>query len=308
MRALVRPAARSSRILLIAVLVAACSAPAGGSPFPATQAPPATPTALASALTAADAAALVVAGDPRFAGIGPRDAGMVGQGSWYEVEPSGSGWSVTVQIGWGDCPAGCISRHTWTFAVTAAGAASLVSETGDALPAASGIASTGQSGTIAPAPATVGPAPSAGRPAPSSPAVGPTPTRQPAATPRPVPTATSPAPPSTSVPASGGPGIVGTATAGPVCPVETNPPLPGCAPRPVAGATITVRNAGGQVVATATTGPDGSYRVAVPAGSVQVVAAPVAGLMHAPASLDVVVPAGSSSWVRVDLSYDTGIR
>jgi gamma-glutamyl phosphate reductase len=48
--------------------------------------------------------------------------------------------------------------------------------------------------------------------------------------------------------------------------------------------------------------------VAVPAGSVQVVAAPVAGLMRAPAPIDVVVPAGSSAWVRVDLSYDTGIR
>jgi hypothetical protein len=110
------------------------------------------------------------------------------------------------------------------------------------------------------------------------------------------------------VTATGGPGIIGTATAGPVCPVERYPPDPACAPRPVAGATITVHGAGGQVIATTTTGTDGSYRVAVPAGSVQVVAAPVAGLMRAPAPIDVVVPAGSSAWVRVDLSYDTGIR
>jgi hypothetical protein len=172
-------------------------------------------------------------------------------------------------------------------------------------PPASGIASTGQSSTSAPAPATAKPAPGNGT---LPPTVGPTPTRQPAPTATPVPTATSAAPPSNAVPATGGPWIIGTATAGPVCPVERYPPDPACAPRPVAGATITVHRGGGQVIATTTTGTDGSYRVAVPAGSVQVVAAPVAGLMRAPAPIDVVVPAGSSAWVRVDLSYDTGIR
>ena len=290
---------------MVGLLVAACSASAGGSSASPTQGPLSTPTPAASSLTAVDAAAIVVAQDPRFAGIGPRDPGMIGQGSWYEVAPSASGWVVTVQLGWGDCQAGCISRHTWTYAVTARGAVSVVSETGDPLPAASGIASTGQSSTSAPAPATAKPAPGNGT---LPPTVGPTPTRQPAPTATPVPTATSAAPPSNAVPATGGPWIIGTATAGPVCPVERYPPDPACAPRPVAGATITVHGAGGQVIATTTTGTDGSYRVAVPAGSVQVVAAPVAGLMRAPAPVDVVVPAGSSAWVRVDLSYDTGIR
>jgi hypothetical protein len=306
MRALVRPAARASLMLMVGLLVVACSASAGGSSASPTLAPLSTPTRAASSLTALDAAAIVVAQDPRFAGVGPRDPSMVGQGSWYDVAPSSSGWIVTVQLGWGDCQAGCISRHTWTYAVTTTGAASLVSETGDALPAASGIASTGQSGTGAPVPATAEPTPGTGRPAPTAgrpaPTVRPTPSRQP------VPTATSAAPPSNSVPTTGGFWIIGTATAGPVCPVERYPPDPACAPRPVAGATITVHGAGGQVIATITTGTDGSYRVAVPAGGVQVVAAPVAGLMRAPAPVDVVVPAGSSAWVRVDLSYDTGIR
>ena len=292
-------------MLIVGLLVAACSASAGGSSASPTQGPLSTPTPAASSLTAVDAAAIVVAQDPRFAGIGPRDPGMIGQGSWYEVAPSASGWVVTVQLGWGDCQAGCISRHTWTYAVTAGGAASVVSETGDPLPAASGIASTGQSSTSAPAPATAKPAPGNGT---LPPTVGPTPTRQPAPTATPVPTATSAAPPSNAVPATGGPWIIGTATAGPVCPVERFPPDPACAPRPVAGATITVHGAGGQVIATITTGTDGSYRVAVPTGSVQVVAAPVAGVMRAPAPIAVVVPAGSSAWVRVDLSYDTGIR
>ncbi len=101
---------------------------------------------------------------------------------------------------------------------------------------------------------------------------------------------------------------MGVATAGPVCPVQRNPPDPACAPRPVVGATIAVLDPGGREIASATTGVDGTYRVAVPAGSVRVQAAPVAGLMRTPAPTDVVVPAGPAAWVRVDLLYDTGIR
>jgi len=101
---------------------------------------------------------------------------------------------------------------------------------------------------------------------------------------------------------------VGVATAGPVCPVARNPPDPACAPRPVVGATIVFIGQGGVEVARATTAADGSYRAAVPAGSVRVEAAPVAGLMRAPAPVDAVVPAGPAAWLRVDLAYDTGIR
>ena len=44
-------------------------------------------------------------------------------------------------------------------------------------------------------------------------------------------------------PAGGPPGVTGTVTAGPVCPVETVPPKPECAPRPVAGAVIVATDA-----------------------------------------------------------------
>ena len=47
------------------------------------------------------------------------------------------------------------------------------------------------------------------------------------------------------------------ARAGPVCPVETDPPSPECAPRPVDSATIIVTDATGDEVARGTTGPDG---------------------------------------------------
>jgi hypothetical protein len=289
MRVPSRPAALAGP-LIVALLLAACSAPAAGSPGAPTSTPAVTPTAPASAITASEAAAIVVALDARFAGISPRDPGMVGQGSWYEAVPAASGWSVTVQLGWGDCPAGCISRHTWVYVVTSDGVASKVSETGDALPVASGPIASAQ------------PVPSALAQA------SPTPTRHPTPRPTPVPTARATSTPSVGIPTSGGPWIVGMATAAPTCPVESNPPLPGCAPRPVGGATIIVRDAGGRQIASTTTGSDGSYRVAVPAGSVRVEAAPAAGVMHAPAPIDVVVPAGAAAWVRVDLSYDTGIR
>src|SRR6478735_10167932 len=64
-------------------------------------------------------------------------------------------------------------------------------------------------------------------------------------------------------PAGGPPSVTGTVTAGPVCPVETVPPKPECAPRPVAGAVIVAMDAGGQEIGRATTAADGSYRMTV---------------------------------------------
>jgi hypothetical protein len=86
--------------------------------------------------TAAEAVARVIALEPRLTGIAPRDPGLIGQAAWYEVTPaSGVGaFVVTVRIGWGDCPAGCIDRHVWTYEVTPEGAVELVGETGDPVP------------------------------------------------------------------------------------------------------------------------------------------------------------------------------
>jgi hypothetical protein len=116
----------------------------------------------------------------------------------------------------------------------------------------------------------------------------------------------SPSPmPAASTPVAAG--IVGTATAGPVCPVETNPPDPSCAPRPVAGAVIVVRDASGGEVARATTGPDGTFAIAVAPGRYVVEALPVTGLMGTPApQADVTVAPGAPT--TVDFDYDTGIR
>ena len=260
-------------LTVLGLLLVACSAPGGAGSAAPTASSASTPTPVRSFIVAADAAAIVLAQDPRFSGIGARDAGMVGHGSWYEVTPDAAGWRVTIQVGWGDCPAGCIHRHTWEYVVGFDGAASKIGETGDELPA------------------VIGP-----------------PASEPATSAQPSPTAGGPGAPPVPIPSSGGPWLVGVATAGPVCPVERIPPDPACAPRPVIGATIVVLDPGGREVARATTSADGTYRVAVPAGSVRVGASPAAGLMGTPAPIDAVVPAGPGAWLRVDLVYDTGIR
>jgi hypothetical protein len=115
--------------------------------------------------------------------------------------------------------------------------------------------------------------------------------------------------PPVAIPADGGPWIAGRALAGPVCPVVQDPPDPACADRPVAGAIVLVRDAGGREVARATTAADGTFLAAVPAaGGYVVEAGPVEGLLGTPAPQAVVVPAGPAAWASVDLAYDTGIR
>ena len=124
------------------------------------------------------------------------------------------------------------------------------------------------------------------------------------------PSGASPAADQTPVvsPAGGPPSVTGTVTAGPVCPVETVPPRPGCAARPVAGAVIVATDAAGQEVGRTTTAVDGSYQMLVgETGTVTISALPVAGLMRVPAPISVTL-ASPSVTERVDLEYDTGIR
>jgi hypothetical protein len=110
--------------MAVATLVlVACSSSGGGSPAPS---------------TAADAVRLVLAVDERFAGIEERDPDMIGQSAYYEVSESNDGWRVQIYVGWGDCPAGCISHHIWLYDVSRDGSVRLVSEEGEPLPNESG--------------------------------------------------------------------------------------------------------------------------------------------------------------------------
>lgn len=78
------------------------------------------------------AMAAVRARSPLFDGIGRKDPNVIGQGSWWDATAGTDSWIVTVVVGWGDCPSGCIDRHTWTYDVMG-GAAVFGSEEGTPL-------------------------------------------------------------------------------------------------------------------------------------------------------------------------------
>ena len=101
-------------------------------------------------------------------------------------------------------------------------------------------------------------------------------------------------------------GIDGVASAGPTCPVEKLPADPACAPRPVSGAVLVVRDGSGVEVARATTGIDGTFFVPLPAGSYVVEPQPAEGLMGVAPAENVDVSAGARS--HTVFVYDTGIR
>lgn len=120
---------------LVVVVLAACSgAPATTGAAPPSGAASAEPTASGHALDAARAAQLVLGSEPRFRGIQPADPALVGQASWYRVAAAGDGFDLTVRIGWGDCPSGCLAEHSWRFHVTRGGLLQLLGESGPSVP------------------------------------------------------------------------------------------------------------------------------------------------------------------------------
>ena len=118
-----------------------------------------------------------------------------------------------------------------------------------------------------------------------------------------------------------GSGIQGRVTASPICPVETDPPQPGCEPAPLKDVVIEVRDASGRLVNFGESAGDGSYEIDLAPGDYSVCALPLdldaplpetseppalPALPTPPAPVDVTVPAGAR--VTVDFDYDTGIR
>jgi hypothetical protein len=142
--------------IVLGVTVVACSQGGGGSPgggsTPEPSGTPGTPGASgvpaatespgsgppSAILSAEEAAAAVAATNPLFAGITGKDQGLIGQANWWEARPLEAAkppvaWMVTYRIGWGDCQAGCIDQHTWTYRVDPDGSVTLLSESGSAL-------------------------------------------------------------------------------------------------------------------------------------------------------------------------------
>jgi hypothetical protein len=199
-----------------------------------------------------EAAAAVAARSPLFDGIGPQDPDVIGASAWWTATPSDaatppSAWTVVFEVGWGDCQAGCIDRHTWTYLVEQDDTVTFQGETGLPLP------DDVLAGLVANAT---------------------------------------------------GPGVGGHVTAGPVCPVE-RPGDPSCGPRPVAGATLTIRS-GDKIVGTITTDASGLYRFALAPGDYVLEASPVDGLMGTPGPSPFSVV--ETELTLLDVAYDTGIR
>jgi hypothetical protein len=82
-----------------------------------------------------DAAARVIAADSRFKGATMLLPDSIGLTKWWEWKAlDNGGYEIKVTMGWGDCPAGCINHHTWTFDVAEDGTLTTVGETGDPVP------------------------------------------------------------------------------------------------------------------------------------------------------------------------------
>jgi hypothetical protein len=127
----------ASALLAISLALAGCAGSAGASAAPSGSPASSPATSPAGPVTTeAEAVAAVVAKDPRLTGITAKDPDMIGQSSFYEVTPaSGVGaYVVNVTVGWGDCPAGCMAEHTWSYAVAPDGTVTVLKETGGPVP------------------------------------------------------------------------------------------------------------------------------------------------------------------------------
>ena len=122
-------------LLVVSAAVAACGGAGAPSPSPAPTIRPTPTPIIAPATTPAEAAALVIATNPIFQGAMPLTPDVIGASKWWVATPlAGGGYTIELTVGWGDCQAGCIQRHVWTFEVAADGTVKLVSEAGDEVP------------------------------------------------------------------------------------------------------------------------------------------------------------------------------
>jgi hypothetical protein len=128
-------------ISLALLLLAACSAASAPGGAGGTQPASASP---ASATTAPskggpvdsieEAAARVIASNPLFKDVRAKDPNLIGQCCWWEGAASDNGWELKIVVGWGDCPAGCIHRHQWRYAVAHDGSITPLGDSGDPIP------------------------------------------------------------------------------------------------------------------------------------------------------------------------------
>jgi hypothetical protein len=93
--------------------------------------PSAEPTPPLSVESPAQAAALVLASDELFNGVSAPQLELAGQCCWYQAHEAVGHYLVTLEIGWGDCQAGCIWIHRWLYQVDRDGTVILREREGD---------------------------------------------------------------------------------------------------------------------------------------------------------------------------------
>lgn len=99
-------------------------------------------------------------------------------------------------------------------------------------------------------------------------------------------------------------GVEGVALTGPTCPVETVPPDPACADRPLAQATIRAQQ-GDRVAGETETDAQGRFRIALAPGDYQLYTSGGITPFSAPATM---VSVTASRFTQVELLVDSGIR
>lgn len=119
---------RPSQLAAVLLVIATLAGCAGAS------SPTTSPTPPIVVTTPEEAAARVAAVVPELAGIGPQDPDVIGGCCFWKATETADGFEVTFEVGWGDCPAGCIDRHRWVYAVARDGAVELVDESGPPVP------------------------------------------------------------------------------------------------------------------------------------------------------------------------------
>ena len=100
--------------------------------------------------------------------------------------------------------------------------------------------------------------------------------------------------------------VTGHVHAGPVCPVQQDPPDPACADKPVAGATLVVVDETGEEVAAIQTDTTGYFETTLPEGNYTLVPQPVDGLLGTAPPQPFTTGLGLAP--ALDVAYDTGIR
>ena len=108
-------------------------------------------------------------------------------------------------------------------------------------------------------------------------------------------------------PLPSGSNVFGTVTAGPTCPVVTDPPDPSCADRPVEGAVLIVASLDGVEVARTTSDAEGRFSLRLAPGAYRLEPQPVEGLMGTAAPIEISVELGGPI-ADLLVGYDTGIR